>query len=72
LTLKSDKTLSNVAFKRNLRRYNEVPAGRVRVLAVAVAMGPSDRCRHAMQIAAEQAWPLRHVVFEGGYRRANR
>lgn len=34
---------------------HEIPPGRMRVLSVAVSTGPSDRCRHALEIAAEQA-----------------
>ena len=45
---------------------HEVPAGRCRVLALALATGASDSCSHALDIAAEQAGACVCCAKRGG------
>ena len=49
---------------------HEIPAGRCRVLALALALSPSDTCSHALEIATEQVCDCRAKLKGIGDRRA--
>ena len=49
---------------------HEIPAGRCRVLALALALSPSDTCSHSLEIATEQVCDCRAKLKGIGDRRA--